>query len=264
MTLERPPRLEDGDLGPIMRAAKRVDIAPERLAENGKRVKALIAAGTTTILWKLLGLLALLALIGGPIAYLATRGEPRQAKQALPPIDVPLPEIVVDAEVAIVEPDAAPPPAAPPHRPPHHVAAVVVDAGADAPPPSDLPAQIELYNQARAAAAARDFTTALDRVDELLRRFPATPLRADAELTRADVLARSGKLADAVTAFDALARDDAHRGRRGEILRTLGDLYRQLNDCTHATDAYTRALAEHLSARDREDVQRGRDRCTPH
>src|SRR5439155_18451401 len=100
--------------------------------------------------------------------------------------------------------------------------------------------------------------TALSRLDELLRRFPATPLRADAELTRADVLARAGRLAEAAQAFDALARDDAHRGRRGELLRTLGDLYRQLHDCKLANDAYTRALAEKLSEKDRADAEHGR------
>src|SRR5262249_39306966 len=118
-------------------------------------------------------------------------------------------------------------------------------------------------NAARAAAAANDFATSLAKLDELEQHFPTTPLRADAELTRADVLARAGRLAEAARAFEALSRDDAHRGRRGELLRTLGDLYRQLHDCTRAHDAYTRALAEHLSQRDREDAERGRDRCTP-
>jgi tetratricopeptide (TPR) repeat protein len=146
---------------------------------------------------------------------------------------------------------------------------VVVDAGVAepvavdaAPAPSDLPEQIALYDLARAFARASNFAAAIDRIDELLRRFPSTQLRSEAELTRADALARAGRLVEATRAFEALSRDDAHRGRRGELLRTLGDLYRQQHDCARARDAYTRALAERPSARDRADAERGRDRCT--
>jgi TolA-binding protein len=209
----------------------------------------------------------LLGAISVPLALRPwQRNEPTGA--LTPPVDaasIVVESPVIDATlVAQVEPPPADAPSPPPvvHR---HVAppvdAPVVEDAPPVPPPSDLPVQIELYNQARAAAAARDFTGALDKLEELLRRFPQSPLRADAELTRADVLARANRLPDAANAFEALARDDMHRGRRGELLRTLGDLYRQLHDCTHATEAYTRALAEHLNEKDRADAQRGRDRC---
>jgi TolA-binding protein len=270
VTLEQPPRLRDGELGPILREAERGEMSPERLAENGKRVKALIAAGTTSALWKLLGGLLLLGALAVPIAWQLGRNDeappspPVVATHVVPADAAPV--VVGEPDAAVVEPPA------PPAEPPHHRAAprtVPADAAEPPPalapdaPPSDLPAQIALYDEARAAAAAGSFPTALARIDELFQRFPATQLRADAELTRGDVLARSGRLADAARAFEALASDDAHRGRRGELLRTLGDLYRQLHDCKRATDAYTRALAERLSEKDRADAERGRDHCTP-
>ncbi len=268
MTLERPPRLRDGELGPILRAADEAGMSPERLAENGKRVKALIAAGTTSALWKLLGGVLLLGVLAVPIAWQLGRSE--EAPPPAPPPVVAAPALVAPppdaAPIAVVEPDA-PPELPPPPLPVHHHRVVPPDA-AEAPPPpppdappSDLPAQLALYDEARAAAASGSYQTALDRIDELFQRFPATQLRADAELTRADVLARAGRLADAARAFEALASDAAHRGRRGELLRTLGDLYRQLHDCARAKDAYTRALAERLSEKDRADAERGRNRC---
>jgi TolA-binding protein len=270
MTLEQPPRLKDGELGPILRAADHADVSPERLADNAARVKALIAAGTTTALWKLLAGLLLLGLLAIPIVGLV------RDRDDATPTPVPTQDRVVVAEAAdagapdaiVAEPDASEvsEPAPPRPRPAPRVAVAPPDAGvpdAAEPPPSDLPAQIELYNAARAAAAAGKFALAIDRIDELFRKFPSTQLRADAELTRADVLARGGRLAEAAQAFEALAKDDAHRGRRGELLRTLGDLYRQQHDCTRAADAYNRALAGRIGERDRADAERGRDRCTP-
>ena len=268
MTLERPPRLKDGELGPILRAADR-EMSPERLAKNGTRVKQLIAAGGTFALWKLLIVLGLLGALAIPFAlHFGGGGDERPAPavvaHAAPPLDAPA-AVPADAAVSEIAPeiaiDAAPLPV---HH--HHVAAITPDAGepdAPPPPPSDLPQQIALYDAARAAETAGDYASALDRIDELFRRFPATQLRADAELTRAELLARAGRVADAIAAFEVLVADDSHRGRRGELLRTLGDLYRRSGDCTHAVDAYRRALAEKLSARDRADAERGRDHCTP-
>jgi TolA-binding protein len=275
MTIERPPRLEhDAELGPIVRAAKDVHVSPERLADNAARIKAAIAAGGSFAAWMLL--LPLLLLVGAvALIWLVGRNErPRQA---------PAPVVVATLDAAIVTPDApgpevdaAPPDAAPPdaaapevRRPP--IPRVTPDAGPlDAAPPdgappatSDLPEQIRLYDEAGEAAARGELSSAIDRLDELLRRFPATQLRPDAELTRAELLARGDRYDEAVTALEALAGTRAHAGRRAELLRTLGDLHRKHGDCTRATDAYTRALAAHPGERDRAEAERGRDRCTP-
>jgi tetratricopeptide (TPR) repeat protein len=300
MTLERPVRLKHTDeLGPLLRAAEPAELSAERLADNAAGVKALIASGTAVTLWKLLALLGLvvaaavpLALFGldlghgrapdaaAPPAIAAERAvevppAPGPSPAAAPPASGPpasrppasAPPPASPSPTASA-PAAAPPPAAPIRKPPAS-RAPASPAGAElAPPPaaasppsSDLPEQIRLYEAARDAGKRGDFPTALALLDELLRRFPATPLRSDADLTRADVLARANQLDAAIQAFEKLTTDDAHRGRRGELLRTLGDLHRRAGDCTRALAAYSRAQAEHLSARDRAEIERGRDRC---
>jgi TolA-binding protein len=277
MTIERPPRLEhDAELGAIVRAAKEVHVGPERLAHNAARIKTAIAAGGSSALWKLL--LALL-LIGGAVAVtwsLVGRDEE--------PRPTPARVVALTPDAAIITPDAPGPggdlaapdavepeavaPDAPIASPVHRPSSprVTPDAAPpDAAPPatSDLPEQIRLYDEARQAAARGELASAIDRLDELLRRFPATQLRPDAELTRAELLARADRYDEAVTALEALAGARAHAGRRAELLRTLGDLHAKHGDCARATDAYTRALAAHPGERDRTDAERGRDRCTP-
>jgi len=274
VTIEAPPRLKDGELGAIVRSAAGGGMSAERLARNGSRVHALIAAGAKATRWKLLLGLLFGALGVAVVALVVPRGDhaTETVQVQAPPAPAADAALAAPADaapaIAAIEPDAAPP-VEPPHRRAAARATIVVDAGVvehvavdAAPTPSDLPEQIALYDQARAFASAGNFAAAIDRIDELLRRFPSTQLRSEAELTRADALARGGRLAEAAHAFEGLVRDDAHRGRRGELLRTLGDLYRRQGDCTRARDAYTRALAERLGERDRADAERGRDRCT--
>jgi hypothetical protein len=268
MTFEQPPRLKDSpELGAVIRAAGEANVTPERLADNAAGVKALIASGATTALWKLILPLLLLAAIVAPIAVkLATPAdEPPPPPPPAAPVAV-APAVVPDAPEAVPDPiDATEPP--PPPAPRRHATPVPVDAAViveDAPAAkSELAAQIELYRAARDAGVRGDVAHGIELIDDLLRQYPATPLRAEADLTRADFLARANRLDEAARAVEELLRDAAHGGRRGELLRTLGDLYRRQGDCTRAIDAYTRALAERLSERDRADVERGRDRCTP-
>ena len=278
MTIERPPRLKhDAELGAIVRAAKDVHVGPERLAANAARIRTAIAAGGSFAAWKLL---LSLVLIGGAVAvtwWLVGRDEePRQAPAL---VVAPTPDAAIvtpDApgpEVDAAEPEAAAPDAptaSKVRRPPKVRRAPSPSATPDAalpetapPATSDLPEQLRLYDEARKAAARGELSSAIDGLDELLRRFPATQLRPDAELTRAELLARANRYDEAVTALEALAGARAHAGRRAELLRTLGDLHRKHGDCTRATDAYTRALAAHPRERDRKDAERGRDRCTP-
>jgi tetratricopeptide (TPR) repeat protein len=274
MTIERPPRLEhDAELGAIVRAAKDVRVGPERLAANADRIRTSIAAGSSFAAWKLL--LSLL-LIGGAVAVTWSLIGRREELRPAPALAVAAPPDA-GADAAIVIPDAQAPevdaaapavPAAPGVRRPRirrvEPDLVPPDAGLPdaATATSDLPEQIRLYDEARKAAARGELSPAIDRLDELLRRFPATQLRPDAELTRAELLARANRHDEAVTALEALAGARAHAGRRAELLRTLGDLHRKHGDCTRAIDAYTRALAAHPRERDRRDAESGRDRCT--
>ena len=263
MSLESPTRLKHGELGRILEAADG-GVTPEQIAGNHAAIKAAIAAGVarTWPLWAKLGL-PILLLTG---ALLLVRGLSRD-EQAPVVTPVPVP-VTIDAAIApdAAEPDAAidaaiPDDAAIAIKPKPRVTVVESVPPDAAPPPSDLPEQIALYEDARKAAATGELARGIDKLDELLRRFPATQLRAEAEFTRAELLTRTNRLDDAAAAIETLVASDAHRGRRGELLRALGDVRRKQGDCTRAVDAYTRARALKLNSAEIVKVERGLERC---
>jgi tetratricopeptide (TPR) repeat protein len=268
---EAPKRLKhDDELGPLLEAAD-ASLARDRLAGVHVRVRERIAQGSRFAAWKLVLAIALLA-GGAAIAWQLLRTEatavavPGDAMAAdAPPIDAAI-DAAIDAQLDAPV-DAAEIVAAIDARPAVTARPQPADAGIpDAPPAdaavaSDLPEQIRIYEQARDASRRGQFAVALARLDELVARFPATPLAADAALTRADVLARAGKLAEAAAALEALVADPVHRHRRGELLRTLGDVERRRGDCARARDAYKRASAEKLTPAQSRDVAHGLERC---
>lgn len=265
MTLQRPPLLkDDAELGAVIRAGDEASLSPERLARSREAVNALAAAAPASLawLWKigvlLAALLALVVLVALP------GGEDREPPPApRPRVAVPAIDAGVVAPEPVAAPVAEPPPApAPPPRkkPTRNAAPPPPDAGVEA-PSSDLPEQIRLYEAARDAGRRGDFTVGIATLDELLRRFPGTPLRDEAELTRAELFTRADRIDDAVRTLEQLIEDPSHAGRRGELLRTLGDVHRKAGDCDRATDAYTRAQAERLGKRERAKVERGLARC---
>ena len=260
MTYESPPRLKYGDeFGTLLRAAG-VEVTPERLAKNAAAYKASITPAARTALWKLL--VPLVVVVGlAPVV--------RRARTASPPeLASPLPELSAEARphamVTATEspvPLAVPEPRATPAAPRIAHAIAIPPEPPPVPSPSELPEQIRIYEEARDAGGRSDYATGMARLDELMRRFPATALRAEAELARADFLTRAGRIDEAVAALELLVADAAHSGRRSELLRTLGDLHRRSGHCERAVEAYNRALAERPDDRTREDVMAGRDRC---
>ncbi|HEY5926170.1 MAG TPA: tetratricopeptide repeat protein [Kofleriaceae bacterium] len=268
MSNQAPPRLKHGDeFGPLLRAGDLADVSAERLASNAAGYKALIAGGATTALWKLIVPLLLLVAIAIPAIVIGTRGASEPMSAAAPheqaALDIENAEThatVTSREPAVAVPE--PEPSKPTPAAPKSAPAVVELAQPPAvPPPSELPEQIRIYEDARDAGRRGDYAIAIAGIDDLLRRFPASPLRAEAELTRAELFARGNRVDEAVRAVEVLVADERHRGRRGELLRMLGDLHRRSGDCPRAVDAYTRALAQRLSDRDRTEVVKGRDRC---
>jgi tetratricopeptide (TPR) repeat protein len=269
MTFEQPPRLKYGDeFGQLLRSAD-VDVSADRLAHNAAGYKTLIAAGATTALWKLIVPLLLLSAVLVPIIYIVTREPDATAtiatvspEQSVNAEHVDMRSAVTERETVIAVADEAPPPPKQIAPRPSAPLTVQLTAPPAVPAPSELPEQIRLYELARDAARRGDHAEAITRIDELLQRFPTTQLRAEAQLTRTESLARANRFDEAVAALEQLIGDDAHRGRRGELLRTLGDLHRRRGDCTHAIDAYTRALASKLDDRRRSEISRARDLCT--
>ncbi|HEY5939022.1 MAG TPA: tetratricopeptide repeat protein, partial [Kofleriaceae bacterium] len=205
---------------------------------------------------------------GAAVAWQLLKSDPKVVTaggDAMPAIDAAvdsMPDAVVDAGIdAPIDAEILAAVDARPAVARIQIDASVPDAAPDAAVASELPEQIRIYEEARDASRRGQFSVALAKLDELLARFPATPLAADAALTRADVLARAGKLAEAATALETLVADPVHRHRRGELLRTLGDVERRRGDCTRARDAYKRASAEKLTTAQSRDVAHGLERC---
>jgi hypothetical protein len=273
MTLESPPRLKhDPALGPVIRAGDQAALSADRLVRNHDAVKAQIAAPASRA-WLWTAGLLVLALAGAVLVTGRLRGgadaPPAPVVAVAPPV---APAAAIDAGVAVAfdatvesAPEPAPSPAAAPIvKPRRRTAASPPPEAAPVPAPSsDLPEQIRLYEAARTAGRQGEFAIGIARIGELLGRFPGTPLRAEAELTRAELFARAGQHGEAVAALEQLIASPAHAGRRGELLRTLGDLERQHGDCARAAEVYTRAQAERLSARERTRVARGLAGCNP-
>lgn len=272
---DAPPRLrDDAELGHLLSASDAgAEVAPDRLARGAEAVRAAIAAGDRhkpIAWWKIAAPLAVL--VGGFFAlrplFSGGGGAPTAPAPAVTIDAAPAP---ADAVIAFAAPlDAAPPTVdasevavdEPPVKPNHRRVEPPPPPAPDAAPAtSDLPEQIRLYEDARAAGNRGELQLGLDKIDELLRRFPSTQLRADAELSRAELLTRADRLDDAAAALSALVDDSHHAGRRGELLRALGDVRRKQGDCTAAVAAYTRAQAERLSDREKAKVARGLERC---
>jgi tetratricopeptide (TPR) repeat protein len=291
MKFHGPDRLKQSqEFGELLRTADPVNVSAERLAKSAEAVRQMVAgnAPAVTVPWWKIGLplLVLVGIVGyrliggGDDAPRTTKPQTERATLAVSttldagavePADAAEPVVAVDA-ARVEEPVDAPPRVLrePPRRRPEPPAlaaeespapaSVPVDAGSEA-ATSDLPEQIRLYEEARAAEERREYARGIRLLDELLLRFPRSPIRADAELTRAELLTHVDRPSEAVRALEKLAADASHRGRRGELLRALGDLHRQQGNCARALEAYTGALAEKLSQRERRKVDHGVERC---
>jgi len=128
--------------------------------------------------------------------------------------------------------------------------------------PSSLPEQMRLFQAARRAARAKRWTAAEGHLAELLRRYPDSVLRAEAELSEAECLVGLGRRRQAADLVLRLLADPLHAGRRGELWRLEGDLRRQLGDCAGALAAYRSALHEPLSDREKGNVRVGIESCS--
>src|SRR5215510_12435879 len=109
MTFEQPPRLKDSpELGAVIRAAGEANVTPERLADNAAGVKALIAAGATTALWKLVLPVLLLLAVLAPVAWKLAQPDDEPEPPPAPAVAVaPAPPL---ADAPAVDPaDAAEP-----------------------------------------------------------------------------------------------------------------------------------------------------------
>ena len=119
-------------------------------------------------------------------------------------------------------------------------------------------AQVALYEAARVSAdGLHDATRALSLLDQHQQRFPDSALRVEVEWLRIRNLERSGNLADALTASEALLDSAAGRALAPKLHLLRGRIYSEgRHDCAHAVREYVALLGEPGSAADEAEFRR--------
>jgi tetratricopeptide (TPR) repeat protein len=261
MAPPNPPRLRDGqEFGDLLARYAAEAPSAERLAHSAAIVEQRLAApplliGGGPAALATGGALKVGAIVVGVAAasvvgyhYLAPAPRPATPPAVTAP---PSPPVAAPAPSAAPRPAGSRPSVAPPRR---------ITAPAPA-AHSDLPEQVRLFTAAKDAARAGHYDEALRHLDELARRFPATPLKAEAQLSRADYLARAGRLDEAIAAVEKLVESPRHVGRRPELWHVLGDLRVKRGDCGAALTAYRQALALGRPEPQAETIRRGIEKC---
>jgi hypothetical protein len=128
---------------------------------------------------------------------------------------------------------------------------------------SDLSLALALFEQAKARASERQYGQALSKLEELRARFPGSPLTAEVELSRADYLARDGRLREAASLVETLAASPTHAGRRAELRRMLADLWIKQGQCAQAARALDQAIRAGLAPAEADVVRLGLEKCAP-
>lgn len=279
MNKSDPPRLiHDPRFAEVLEEMRTEQLSPARLTRNAAAIEQRItgihadgatAAGQSFVTAVKLAIPVGLAAAGAIYALVSTEVPPPPTE---PP--APAPMGVADAaawpDVGATLSDAAAPDAA---ITAHRIAPrrdirrapdatlVAPDASVEAQTSSLLTEQIRRFEQVRALAGQGAYDLALEHLDELERRFPGGPLAAEAALSRADYLVRAGRDAQAIDVLAELIKDPRHTGRRGELLRLLGDLEAKRGACDRAITHYRRALTMDLPDRERQAALRGINAC---
>jgi len=288
MKAPRNPRrlIHDPELGCLVRAAAESRLEPERLERSrqeilgriaeaeasGRTVRPILRTGPRRVLQAAVPLLLLVCATAGALIWLArppTRMRPETAAPAAPARGRGHPpaagrDVSIDELLEIGSGYEPPPTGAPRPEPP---AAPGPVAGL-APPPAPQPApsarlqeQIALFRKARRAAHAGDLDQATGLLDELARRFPKSPLGAEARVLRVEVLYRQGRYPQAIERIEPLLELPELAGKKAQLLRLLGDAWLQLGRCERATDAFRRALGLGLQGAEARAARRGLEQC---
>ena len=114
---------------------------------------------------------------------------------------------------------------------------------------------------ARAAASAERHDDALRAIAELQARYPAGPFEPEALLLRSRVLTQARRLAQAQRLTEALIDDPRLRGKRTDLLRQLGEIWRLRDDCSQARSAWQRALELGLASEGASEVRAAMEAC---
>jgi len=124
---------------------------------------------------------------------------------------------------------------------------------------SSMAAELALYEKARLESRALgEQQRALDSLNEHSRRFPNGVLAAEVEMTRIELLSRTGRTREALIAIEHALDGAIGRERGADLLAIRGDIYSTQNNCDKATEDYARAkqLGVHPSR-----IAAGEKRC---
>ena len=128
-------------------------------------------------------------------------------------------------------------------------------------PSAQLDEQIALFRSARRATRSGELERAVERLDALTRRFPQSPLGAEARLLRVEVLYRQGRYRQAIARIEPLLDAPALAGKKAQLLRLLGDAWLQQGRCDRASAAFRRALGLGLQGAEARAARRGLQSC---
>ena len=270
-----PPRLiDDPELGKGLRAVRDEAMLPERLAANARSLDAKLTKmpapgrlplGTSALtLGAVAAVIVLARLVAGPVLFggdsLPTLTP--TAGAATTPAETATPSLAIATPDSIASIAAIPTPStAVVVHTEAFVATPVVAVATPALIGGSLADELRIYDEARAFAKNGEHGAALASLDELARRFPKSSLAPEAAITRAEVLVLAGRLDDASALLARLVSEPAHAGRRGELLRSLGDVERARGKCDVATTRYREALAAGASGEEASAARRGLGSC---
>ena len=261
-----PQRLmNDPEFGAALKAAAADGLGPDRLAASGQALEqALVgldgAAVASPLALKVVAAGALLAAVGASL-WVYNQPEPHQPVATVVPVVVNATPTPTAARIALSTPEATPQLLA---VAPTVTAAVIPQVTVEPTPVvldiSSLSDQIVMYDQAKSYAGQQDYDRATATLEKLLETWPATPLKAEVQLSRADYLTRSGRYSEATQYVNAMLVDPAHAGRTNELLRLLGDLWLKQDNCPQAVAAYEAVVAN--GGPMDESIHRGLARCS--
>ncbi len=128
---------------------------------------------------------------------------------------------------------------------------------------STLDDQVRLFNKAKERLASGDHRAALDQLNRLHKRYPATPLYVEAKELRAHVLAGLHRYGQASKTVKALIHAKAPTRKKAQLYRFLGDLQVKQSQCEEAVESYRRALGLGLPAAEAAAAKAGIRNCVP-
>lgn len=238
-----PQRLEDGELGAALAAERAAGFAAARVEAAKAAVRARIAGGVPPRRpWlRIAGGTGAAALLVAAAAHWAwPSGDPGHSSSSNDPrLSSNAPAAHDGGSSAMAAPTVAPPENGTRAAVVSSLPAHVPPAAPASTPEGDLPEQIARYQAAQAAADAGRLEDAIGSLDSLLAQWPASPLRAEVELSKGEYLARARRDPEAIALLSRLLDDPAQAAKRVEIALLLGDEEVRSGDC----DAARKTLA---------------------